>query len=236
MKKINLTVLILILSFFNSQAQSEQLYGLWLVEEVYVGDEIMTPVSKWFRINPDGTYQSGNGWLQSASGNWIHDAASNSFTAHDSLDVKDNFGAFSLTFDDDKMNWQREEEGIEVTVKLTLIENLPLSPADYLEGVWKLKEISLNEESILSEFDPERNHQLFIRWDRLYVNYTPENEKYFGYWFIHAHRPELRLIPQSDMDKMEKWEVQVDEKELQLIGISKSNKGVLRQYERGSSF
>ena len=98
-----LIVLALTLVSFTSYAQKERIIGLWEVEKVAVGDENMTPVAKWFKINADGTYQAGNGWLQNGNGNWNYDTQKNLYTATDPLDVADKFGGFTVLFDGAKM-------------------------------------------------------------------------------------------------------------------------------------
>lgn len=50
-----------------------QATGLWEVTKVIVGQEEMTPVAKWTQINKDGTFETGNGWLQNGNGTWTFD-------------------------------------------------------------------------------------------------------------------------------------------------------------------
>ena len=236
-KELNtLVVLALTLISFTSNAQKEKMTGLWEVEKVTVGKEIMTPVAKWFRINADGTYQAGNGWLQNGSGHWNYDAKNNLYTAADPLGMTDEYGGFTVSFDETKMLWQREEEGMQVTVTLKPIEKLPMSPADYLKGVWELVEITDNGVSILDDFDEENQHKLFIRWDRIYINFSPEGEKLTGYWHIHGHKPEITLLPHQENGTVESWRVEVNENELIMTGISESNRDIQRKYVRRNTF
>ncbi|WP_373395891.1 hypothetical protein V8V91_15015 [Algoriphagus halophilus] len=186
---------ILLLLSIPAQAQKEKVVGFWAVENVKVGEENMTPVAKWFKINQDGTYQAGNGWLQNGEGHWDFDAKTNKYAAQDNLDVEDDFGDFDVSFTGEKMIFEREEEGMHVKVILVPTEKLPMSPTDYLEGIWDLVEITENEQSILNEFDGEGKHKLFIRWDRIYINFSPEGKRLSGYWHINGHRPEITLLP-----------------------------------------
>ncbi|KAB1065979.1 hypothetical protein [Salibacter halophilus] len=231
MKK-NITFFLLVLLSLHTYAQKENLTGLWEVEKVSVGEKNMTPVAKWFRINPDGKYQAGNGWLQNGKGNWSYDAESNMYTATDSLDITDEFGGFTVSFGAEKMFWEREEEGMHVKVTLMPIKELPMSPADYLKGVWDLVEITKEGQSVLSDFDSKDKHKLFIRWDRVYINFSPEGERLTGYWHIHGHRPEVTLIPHVGGGKSESWKIEVDHKELLMSGLSDSNKNIKRKYIR----
>ena len=213
-----------------------QLLGLWEMTKVSMGDQEMTPVSKWTRINKDGTFQSGNGWLQSSHGTWNWDADKSYFTPSDLLGIKDEFGGFTVSISGDNMTWKRDEDGVVVTVELVRIDNLPMSPADYLEGLWDLVEITENQKSITDEFDPNDQHRLFIRWDRLYNNYSPEGSKSTGYWHINGHRPEITLLPHTDGKQPESWSIEVDEKLLIMSGISDSNHAIQRKYSRRNSF
>ncbi|MBN7814565.1 hypothetical protein [Algoriphagus pacificus] len=227
---------ILLLLSIPAQAQKEKVIGFWEVENVAVGEENMTPVAKWFKINQDGTYQTGNGWLQNGEGQWDYDSKTNKYAAQDDLDVGDEFGAFDVSFTGEKMIFEREEEGMHVKVMLVPIEKLPMSPTDYLEGFWDLVEITENGQSILSEFDGEGKHKLFIRWDRIYNNFTSEGKRMSGYWHINGHRPEITLLPHQGDKGPESWKIEVSEKELVMTGISDSNRGIQRKYMRLKSF
>jgi hypothetical protein len=238
MKKELKTLFVLALTLFSfaTYAQTERIIGLWGVEKVAVGEQSMTPVAKWFRINPDGTQQAGNGWLQNGNGHWNYDSKKNLFTATDPLNVADEFGGFTVSFDGTKMLWQREEEGMPVTITLIPIEKLPMSPADYLKGIWDLVEITEKGTSILNDFDQEDKHKLFIRWDRVFINFSPEGEKLTGYWHIHGHKSEITLLPHQEDGTVESWRIEVNEKELLMTGISESNRTIQRKYVRRNTF
>ncbi len=225
-----------ILISFYTYAQKEDIIGFWEVEKVAVGAKNKTPVAKWVKINRDGTYNTGNGWLQNGQGKWNYDAENNMYSATDPLDVADEFGGFIVSFENGKMLWEREEEGMQVKVTLIAIEKLPMSPADYLEGIWDLVEITENEQSILEDFDGEDKHKLFIRWDRIYVNFSPEGKKRSGYWYINGHKPEITLLPHQEDGKPENWRIEVNNKELLMSGISDSNRSIHRKYVRRNTF
>jgi len=236
-KELNsLVVFALILIPFSTYAQEETVIGFWEVEVVEVGEENMTPVAKWFKINTDGTYQGGNGWLQNGQGNWNYDAKNKIYSSTDSLDIADEFGGFSVSFHNEKMMWEREEEGMHVKVTLLPIEKLPMAPADYLEGIWDLVEITENAQSILNDFDKENKHKLFIRWDRIYIHFSSEGKKLTGYWHIHGHKPEITLLPHQEDGKPESWRIEVNKKELLMMGISDSNRTIQRKYVRRKTF
>lgn len=236
-KTLNFSIaFMLLLLSFHSYAQNENVIGFWKVEKVNVGNQIMTPVAKWFKINPDGTYQAGNGWLQNGQGDWNYDTQTHLYSATDSLDIVDDFGGFTVAFENEKMYWEREEEGMKVRVTLVPIEKLPMSPADYLKGIWDLVEITENEKFIMHNFDNEDKHKLFIRWDRVYINFSPEGKKLTGYWHIHGHKPEITLIPHTEGNNAESWRIEVNEKELLMVGISDTNRNFQRKYVRRNTF
>lgn len=226
----------LLLICFQSFSQKEKIIGFWQVEQVEIGEENMTPVAKWFKINANGNYQSGNGWLQSGQGKWVYDSKNKLYSAIDSLDVLDEFGAFSVLFDNENMIWKREEEGMTVKVTLQPIIKLPMSPADYLKGIWDLVEISKNKKSILNDFDKNNKHKLFIRWDRIYINFSPEGKKLTGYWHIHGHKSQITFLPHNKNENPETWKIEVNKKELIMKGISDSNKTIYKKYLRRNSF
>lgn len=230
-----LTYTLLLVSYF-AYSQENSMIDLWQIKKVEVGEDNMTPVAKWTRINANGTYQSGNGWLQNSSGTWNYEKKTNTYSAVDQLDIRDEFGGFTVSFQNDLMIWEREEEGMSVKVILERIKELPMSPADYLEGMWKLSEISKNEEVISINSAGEDKAKLFIRWDRIFLGFSPDGNKSSGYWHIHGHKSEITLLPHQENGLAESWKIQVNEKELIMTGLSDSNKGVQRNYIRQYSF
>jgi hypothetical protein len=213
-------------------SMGQSVVGFWEVEEVKVAGKVMTPVAKWFRVNMDGTFQSGNGWLQSAEGTWQFDKTHNTYLPTERNGLVDKYGAFKVMFEGSQMSWERMEDGDQVLVRLKRIEELPKSPADRLVGVWDLKEMTRGGKSEKSTFDPEDNYYIFIRWDRIYVERAKDGGKSFGYWHINGHRPELTLISQMDEKPREIWNVEVDDKTLKLNGISESNKALQMVFEK----
>ena len=236
-KQINyVLVFSMLFMSFSVCAQKERIIGFWEIQKVEVGDKNMTPVAKWTKINTDGSFQSGNGWLQNAQGSWNYDAEKKTYSAIDALGIKDDFGGFVVSFDKEKMIWEREEEGMSVKVTLSPITAMPMAPADYLVGIWDLVEITENEHSIINDFDGKGKHKLFIRWDRIFINFSPEGERLTGYWHINGHKPEITLLPHQADKKPESWEVTVNEKTLYMKGISDDNQMIQRKYVRRNTF
>lgn len=228
--------LILTLGACNTFAQSQSPIGFWAIEKVSIGDQAMTPIAKWSKIHADGTYESGNGWLQSARGTWQFDPKTHVFSANDPLDVADEFGGFTVSFEGDKMYWEREEEGMPVKVTLKPIDKLPMSPADYLEGIWDLEEITENGASILADYDPNNKRKIFMGWDRIYRDFDAEGRRSSGFWHIDGHRPEITLLPHQQGKSPEGWRIEVNEKTLTMTGISDSNQDIQKKYIRRNTF
>ena len=223
-----------LLSAFFVQAQS--VTGFWKVTQVTVGDEVMTPVAKWFKINENGTYQAGNGWLQNGVGIWTYHQQDQSFLPEETNGIKEEFGAFTVSFSDNEMVWKREEEGMPVIVTLKKITQMPQSTADKLVGLWDLTKAYQGDQNITTSFDPNHQHYLFIRWDRVYVERTPEGARTTGYWHINGHRPEMTLLSDDENREDKSWEVLVTDTTLTMIGISEANQETKLIYHRIHEF
>ena len=228
--KISLIAFLLVFNITNSIAQD--IIGFWEIKKVEVGGKTMTPVAKWTKINKDGSYQSGNGWLQNSEGTWTYDKKSNLYSPVETNGLKDEFGPFTVEFKDNTMTWLRDEEGRIVTVSLEKIDKMPKSTADDLIGLWDLSDIIKNETSILDTYDPENKHYIYIGWDRIYRERTPQGKRSKGYWHINGHRPELTLLSHDKSKPAEIWKVEIITTELKMIGISDSNKGTKIKYQR----
>lgn len=233
-KKITLTLLLLFIQYTISYSQ--EVIGLWEIKKVEVGDKIVTPISKWTKINADGSYQSGNGWVQNSEGKWNYDENGKSFSPKETNGIKDMFGEFAVDFKGGKMLWQRDENGEKVKVTLGRIQKMPKSTADMMVGLWDVTEITEDNISIMKSFDPKNKHYLFIRWDRVYVERTPSGDKSSGYWHINGHNPEITLISHSNDKAQERWIVSVSDTEMYLIGHSDTNKNRKITYARINEF
>jgi len=217
----------------NLNVRAQDLTGLWEITVVTVGDEIMTPVAKWTRINDDGTFESGNGWSQNSVGTWQLEKGTAYLKLLAKNGIKDEFGPFSvmMTTSND-MSWQREEEGMNVVVSLERIEELPIAPADNLQGLWDLVEAVEDGESTLSTYDPDGKYYIFIRWDRIYVERTAKGQRSTGYWHINGHRPHLTLMSHDKSENAKSWRIEVSDSKLTMTGISDSNKDLMLVFNR----
>lgn len=195
------TLMLLTITLFLVFSTNAQVEGLWQYDQVLVGEEVMTPVSKWSIFKDDGTYFSGNGWTQNESGFW--DFNEKSITLVMEYFPKDEFGAFEVVLDSAGMTWSRMEEGMQVTVLLSRAEEKPKSPADWTVGYWQ---------------EEKRSHTLLIRWDKNYRKMI-DGKRTTGYWVFHAHKSEIAMIPHGPDQKISSWAVEVDEKQLRITNV-----------------
>lgn len=235
-KKNILTFFLLTLIPILAIGQENQMTRLWGVEKVSAGDQEMTPVAKWFRINEDGTYQSGNGWMQNSEGTWEYNEQNHTYLPTTKNGLLDEFGAFSVQFDNGSMNWEREEEGMNVRVTLAQLDELPKAPADFAQGLWDLEQILENGNDITADFDPDNLFYLFIRWDRIYNERNADGERTSGYWHMDGHSPEMTLMSHQKGIQPETWNVEADDSTLILTGLSNSNQNIEMSFRRLQKF
>lgn len=235
-KKYILTFFLLTLIPILAIGQENQMTGLWGVEKVSAGDQEMTPVAKWFRINEEGTYQSGNGWMQNSEGTWEYDEQHQTYLPTTKNGFVDEFGAFSVHFEEEKMLWQRKEEGMNVTVTLSQLDELPKAPADLVQGLWDLEQIQENGNDFTEDFDPNNRFYLFIRWDRIYNERNEHGERTSGYWHMNGHRPEITLMSHQEGSQPDTWNVEANDSELVLRGLSDWNQNIEMSFRRLQKF
>ncbi|PWN07890.1 hypothetical protein [Rhodohalobacter mucosus] len=240
MKIRRIRILFIYLTLFAGSgmaAQPPQFTGLWLIEHVQNGTEEMTPVAKWTRIHADGTYESGNGWLQNSSGTWTFNREDSTFLPVEKNGLTDPFGPFKVAVEGSRMTWIRVEEGREVVISLIKTDELPKSIADRIQGLWGLKMAVEEDVDITNTMDPNGRYFIFIRWDRIYIEQMADGKRASGYWHMNGHHPELTLLPHSGDQPALSWRaVMRDDKTLELEGLSDSNRKQIITFERLSSF
>ena len=175
-------VFMLLLMAFFTHAQE----GLWEVTKVEAGDEIVTPVAKWFDLSPRQTVVSGNGGITNLYGFWNYDAQKGTLLFKDQDANEDPYGSFQVEKTLNTMQLSRVEDGVKVVVSLKRTDEKPKAPWDLIVGNWKLE--SMEEPT---------DAGIFIRWDRQFRNRgLPLNGKpNRGFWHIDAHHPVLTFTP-----------------------------------------
>ncbi|MFC4874597.1 hypothetical protein [Negadavirga shengliensis] len=191
--KTRLIIFLSIILTVSLSANAQSVVGFWTVDQVKVGDKNLTPVAKWFKYHIDHTYQAGNGWTQNDIGTWEYDKEKNEFLP-ESKNGKDEYGPFKVSFSGEKMTWERMEDGMHVTVSLSEITEMPMSPKDSIAGSWELISVIKNDEDITTSYDPENKETILIRWTETYRKTNPDGSQSFGFWHMDAHDPEFHLI------------------------------------------
>lgn len=199
----NILLLSSVFAFTFQSNLPAQISGLWLVAEVKVGEETLTPIAKWFELDEEGNYRSGNGWLQNMAGSFLYDAQAQ--TVNQTVNGKpDEYGPFSIHLQEENMTWTRTEEGQLVVVSLKKTNILPRAPWDLLPGNWTLEKVEYLGKEVSQKYF-EVAPELFFRWDRLFFVRGEVSLLTSGIWYIHPHRPELRLISQQGDERDTQW-------------------------------
>lgn len=205
--------------------------GLWLVEKVQAGENSMTPVARWIKLESDSTQTSGNGWLQHSYGSWS--LKKDSLKIIDENGIKDEYGNFKLTLDGNSMTWTRIEEGQKVTVFLKRAEAIPTSEGNQLLGLWKLTKSIDKGNDITIIVNPDGKSMIHLRWDNMYVQHNMPKGKSYGIYRIHAHKPEIQLVNYGQDSKFSFWSFSIDNKKLKLTSTDKKSE---MEFERIHQF
>ncbi len=205
---------------------NKQLEGLWQIEKVKIGDEEMTPIAKWTRINSDNTQESGNGWNQHVIGNWEYDKASNKIELTNSNGIEDEYPGFTITeISGEKMLWSRQEDGQTVDVYLMKIDKLPAAPFNELLGVWQLQSnIETSAENSTS--------YLFLRWDRILIDEKETEDRKYGIYKTHGHKNELQIIYYETPLRSVTWNYNFKEDGTLVLEKEENGKSEKQEYKR----
>ncbi|WP_272148918.1 hypothetical protein [Tenacibaculum aiptasiae] len=208
-------ILLLILSFLVSceeKKETDEFTGLWLVKKVKLGKEEMTPNARWMNFKEDSTQISGNGWLQHSYGTWS--LKDNRLKISNKNGVTDAAEPFKVELKENKMLWERKEEGQDVTVYLERINKIPTSEGNKLLGLWELK--SKKIDSIDSKKVVNPKSTLYLRWDNTYVIENSLKNKKYGVYKIHGHKPELQMVNYGETPKFKFYKFTVEKDKLTL--------------------
>ena len=203
---------------------AESIEGLWEVQSVKAGEESVTPNARWIRFNQDHSQVSGNGFFQHTIGTWSFNPENRHLDIVDSNGLDNSYGPFEVSFIDDKMVWEREEDGFDVKVTLSKADELPQTYGDNLLGLWKLVESSAPNQYFpnnVSELD-----YIFFRWDRRFV-VGRGGERVHGVYHVNGHKPEVDLIPYSDDLKRIFWAIEYGEGTIKLTELNSDSATVL---------
>lgn len=227
-KKVIIALFVLITVISCKQQKENPILGMWLVKKVQVGNEEMTPVSRWMQFNKDSTQSSGNGWLKHSFGTW-------SLNRKKELKIKnlngliDDSDPFLIDIDKAKMTWRRKEEGQNVQVFLEKINEIPVSPGNKIIGLWKLDSYMISGKDVIKKENPKNNQTLYLSWDNVFREHNLLSGRKVGVYKIHGHKPELQMVNYGDNTEFSFWKFSIKESKLTLT--SRDNK-VIKKYHR----
>lgn len=234
MKITSLLVLISFLCFGTTQAQSESIEGLWVVQLVKVGDQEMTPNARWIILNKDHSQASGNGWLQHSVGSWQLDKETSQLNIVTTNGIDDEFGPFTVEVQGNEMTWNRNEGGQAVNIYWERRDELPQTHGDELKGLWGL-ESSIGNGPYFDESKEEKPRDyIFFRWDGRFEIRTGKDHIH-GVFNVHGHKVEVELIPYGSPMKRDFWEFAIDDQILTMTLLNSDSK-VTRTFKRRKTF
>ena len=214
------TVLSVLAILLFSCNYSPSIEGLWVVNNVKVGERNMTPNGRWMRFNADSTQQSGNGWYRHSVGTWQFSPQTNELKIVNTNGYEDTFEPFIVSFSNDTMIWKRTEDGRNVVVILSRTNELPQTYGDKLLGIWDLEESQHNGENITNEEAPNQKRHIFFRWDKRFViQHAPEGSV-TGVYNVNGHQPEMTWIFDDRNKERIAWKFNVSDDKLLLKSIS----------------
>ncbi|MEN0003531.1 MAG: hypothetical protein AAF798_05285 [Bacteroidota bacterium] len=222
----NQTWMMLCLCLLTGCTSTKKLEGLWQIAAVSMGKEQMTPLAKWTRLNSDQTFESGNGWSQHTIGQWEYLSGNNELRLASTNGTKDEYGGFQIVaLKENKMTWQRTEEGQLVSVELEKIEKIPQAPFDQLLGVWKLTESNDSPKSSETAY-------LFLRWDKIAVIGRASEGKKYATFRTHGHKQELQIIYYEQPLRREIWGYTLEHQDALTLERQEAGQSIYKKYER----
>lgn len=210
MKKILFIFLFPFQTLF-SQINETDLFGLWEITQVAVGNEHKTPIAKWVAFKADHTHRGGNGWVQHSIGTWYFDNNESALNILTTNGIEDPYPPFNVTQNDNGMQWKREEDGQAVIVSLKKIEEIPAAYSDKTIGLWQIVTIEKDDDDSITPFTQDA--KLFMRMDRRYSIHLSSGRK-GGIWHAHAHRQQVRLLSDDGDSADTSWSVLFDGKKM----------------------
>lgn len=226
MKKNQIYLIIMSIGLLNSCGVNNQLAGLWQIEKVTIGNEEMTPVAKWTRINKDKTQESGNGWNQHTIGTWEYDKSSKKIELKNTNGIMDVYEGFKvLDINKENMLWSRKEEGEIVQVYLKKIKKIPKAPFNELLGIWQLSTIQEDTLDNLASY-------LFLRWDNILIDKKAKEGKKYGMYKTHGHKNELQIIYYETPLREVKWNYSFNKSGVLSLEREENGKSIKQEYER----
>ncbi len=221
--------------FLLSSCSSNQITGLWTIENVQVGIEEMTPQARWVHFENNKLQKSGNGWQQHSVGTYDFNKSNQKLSIYNTNGIVDTFDPFQVEIDGSKMYWKRTEEGQDVTVTLSRIEQIPAAPGDQLLGLWSLEKAEENGTDVTVSYDPQDKRYLFLRWDKIFISRNGPKGTQRGVFQVNAHQPEVEMIYNDEECTRKRWQFEVTHERL-LLKTQEDDQETLLQYTRIDHF
>lgn len=221
---------VLVLLFVLGCQKNSTIEGLWVITSVTVGEEEMTPNARWTRFNSDNTQESGNGRFQHSYGTWKLHPDTSELTIINSNGVEDLNEPFKVLINQNKMTWERTEEGQLIKVTLERSSNLPETYGDKVLGLWRLESVTGNGNYFAEPQGKENDDYLFFRWDKRFV-IKSNTQRIQGVYNVHGHKPEVELIPYGDQFNRNFWSIEFEENFLTLRLLN-TDTNITRKFRR----
>lgn len=194
-----------ILLLFNTHSLFAQpalkVTGLWQVEKVTAGGQELTPPGRWARFFENGDYEGGNGWQMHEEGSWTFNPIEGTFQVNVVNGVRDEAPPFRVDVQEQKMTWQREEEGMLVKVYWNRIAALPKTLASQAIGLWQYVGNGMDQTNDKSE----STRYIHLRWDGVFVEGNTPEGRITGFYHVNAKSHYLTLMFHEQEREWERW-------------------------------
>lgn len=229
MRKI-IVMSLFFVAFLCQCEKTESIEGLWIVKNVSMGDQEVTPNGRWTRFNSDQTQESGNGWYRHSYGSWELNPEKSELSIVNTNGLKDSNAPFKVSINGNEMIWERTEEGQPLRVKLERSKELPSILADEGMGLWKLESAQGDGSFFEKSTGEDAIGILFLKWDRRFMIGTQKG-RVDGVYNVHGHKPEIELIPYGEQYNRSFWNMEIRENVLTLKLLN-SDSTVTRTFKR----
>ena len=216
---------------FSGCEEKSSIEGLWVINKVKVGDQIMTPNARWTRFHADFTQESGNGWLQHSYGTWNLNPETNELSITNTNGIDDPEEPFKVVLKNDTMTWVRNEGGQNVEVTLERATHLPETYGDKLFGLWGLKE-AIGDGTYFGK-NSNVGGYIHFRWDKRFVIQS-EKGRINGVYNVNGHKPEVEFIPYGDINR-NFWNIEFNDSIITLKLLN-TDSTVIRKFKRIHTF
>lgn len=193
---MRISKLFLVLSFFFTLSGEAQVTGLWKVLKIRRGNSEITPTAEWIKIQDNAKFYAGVGFLQNRTGIWS--ITGYELTLLADSEIPDSFPAYSVSYPNNLMKWEREEKGELVEYFFEKIQEVPMSNIDKAKGKWNLVSkfsgpIDRTEEALVNG-----PCYLEFMWDGHFSFNLPKSEYHQGRFWFDYHNSKVVLYSETN--------------------------------------